>query len=107
MYDDQGRKPFESDLPRPSEPKAGPQQQTQCKYTVLKELVNVSFMKELQHLACMRWMNINGVPYATVLEHFIKRAVPKPGGKGEITVIWRENPRAMELGLNGRQTLGA
>ena len=49
---------------------------------------------------------MTGVPYAVVLEMFIKRAKVVRHNVGEITVIWRENPRAEALGWKGRQTSG-
>jgi hypothetical protein len=104
IYDAHGRTAFEGDLPKPDVPADVPAA-AQCE--VREELINLRFAQQLQELLAMRHLHVCGVPFAMVLEYFVRRAVDIGGGIGKITVAWRENPRAAALGLKGRRTSGA
>lgn len=104
-YDMHGRAPFEKDLPKPPAD-AGACPEPTTPYVVTRELINVRFAKQLQELVAMRNMDINGTPFALVLQYYIDRAQDVRNGVGTITVIWRENVKAAQLGLKGRRISG-
>ena len=104
LYDAQGRAPFEDVLPKAPKPGA---QQAEASYEVCKELINIRFAQQMQELLAMWHMDVTGVPFALVLEYYIRRAERIGGGMGVITVVWRENPKAAELGLQSRRLSGS
>jgi hypothetical protein len=105
VCDSRGRAAFEGDLPKPNAPPADVPAGSQCE--VREELINIRFARQLQEMLALRHMDICGVPFAVVLEYFVRRAVDVGGGICKITVVWRENTRAAALGLKGRRTSGA
>lgn len=104
IYDEQGRAPFEQDLPKETPPPATPQPQEG--YTVHTEVISVDFTRKMQEIIAIRQMDNCGLSYAMILEAFLKRVRNVKGGVGEITTIWRENPRSVALNWGGRQRSG-
>ena len=104
-YDRHGRAYFESNIPKPAEPRAAPIIEI---YEVYIELINVGFAKSCQaeFLALRRLKRSSLVSFAQLLQYYIDRARNVKKGIGEITTIQRENKRAAKMGYRGRRTSG-